>query len=62
MRTVVSMGSARIALCAAMPCCVPVAHRRQEPIIAIGGGVCLDVAGLAANLYRRNTCIIKVGV
>jgi len=34
--------------------------RRQEPIIAIGGGVCLDVAGLAANLYRRNTCIIKV--
>ena len=35
--------------------------RRQELIIAIGGGVCLDVAGLAANLYRRNTCIIKVG-
>lgn len=34
--------------------------RRQEPIIAIGGGVCLDVAGLAANLYRRGTCIIKV--
>lgn len=34
--------------------------RRQEPIIAIGGGVCLDVAGLAANLYRRNTGIIKV--
>ena len=35
--------------------------RRKEPIIAIGGGVCLDVAGLAANLYRRNTPIIKVG-
>lgn len=34
--------------------------RRKEPIIAIGGGVCLDVAGLAANLYRRNTPIIKV--
>jgi 3-dehydroquinate synthase len=35
-------------------------NRRQEPIIAIGGGVCLDVAGLAANLFRRNTGIIKV--
>jgi 3-dehydroquinate synthetase len=35
--------------------------RRSDPIIAIGGGVCLDVAGLAANLYRRNTAIIKVG-
>jgi 3-dehydroquinate synthase len=35
-------------------------NRRQEPIIAIGGGVCLDVAGLAANLYRRNTPVIKV--
>jgi hypothetical protein len=34
--------------------------RRKEPIIAIGGGVCLDVAGLSANLYRRNTPIIKV--
>jgi 3-dehydroquinate synthetase len=43
-------------------CCVLLAcPRRQEPIIAIGGGVCLDVAGLAANLYRRNTGIIKVG-
>ena len=34
--------------------------RRKEPIIAIGGGVCLDVCGLAANLYRRNTPVIKV--
>lgn len=34
--------------------------RRKEPIIAIGGGVCLDVAGLAANLYRRNTPLIKI--
>lgn len=40
--------------------CVRLACRRQEPIIVIGGGVCLDVTGLAANLYRRNTCIIKV--
>jgi 3-dehydroquinate synthase len=35
-------------------------NRRKEPIIAIGGGVCLDVAGLAANLFRRNTPLIKV--
>lgn len=35
-------------------------RRRKEPIIAIGGGVCLDVCGLAANLYRRNTPVIKV--
>lgn len=34
--------------------------RRKEPIVAIGGGVCLDVAGLTANLYRRNTPVIKV--
>lgn len=34
--------------------------RRKEPIIAVGGGVCLDVAGLSANLYRRNTPVIKV--
>ena len=27
--------------------------------MAIGGGVCLDVTGLAANLYRRNTPVIK---
>lgn len=35
-------------------------NRRKEPIIAIGGGVCLDVAGLAANLFRRNTPVIKI--
>jgi 3-dehydroquinate synthase len=35
-------------------------NRRKEPIIAIGGGVCLDVTGLAANLYRRNTPVIKI--
>lgn len=35
-------------------------NRRKEPIIAVGGGVCLDVAGLAANLFRRNTPVIKV--
>ncbi|XP_039519962.1 2-epi-5-epi-valiolone synthase isoform X2 [Pimephales promelas] len=34
--------------------------RRTEPIIAIGGGVCLDIAGLAASLYRRRTPYIRV--
>ncbi|XP_040262505.1 2-epi-5-epi-valiolone synthase-like [Bufo bufo] len=34
--------------------------RRNEPIIAIGGGVCLDVVGLAASLYRRRTPYIRV--
>lgn len=34
--------------------------RRSEPIIAIGGGVCLDVVGLAATLYRRRTPYIRV--
>ncbi|XP_066528480.1 2-epi-5-epi-valiolone synthase [Hoplias malabaricus] len=34
--------------------------RRSEPMIAIGGGVCLDVVGLAAALYRRRTPFIRV--
>ncbi|KAJ3031511.1 hypothetical protein HDV00_008262 [Rhizophlyctis rosea] len=34
--------------------------RRNEPIIAIGGGVTLDLVGLAANLWRRNTPVIKL--
>ncbi|XP_056450135.1 2-epi-5-epi-valiolone synthase-like isoform X1 [Gadus chalcogrammus] len=34
--------------------------RRAEPILAIGGGVCLDVAGLAASLYRRRTPYVRV--
>jgi len=34
--------------------------RRSEPIIAIGGGVCLDIVGLAASLYRRRTPYIRV--
>ncbi|XP_047450832.1 2-epi-5-epi-valiolone synthase-like [Mugil cephalus] len=34
--------------------------RRSEPIIAIGGGMCLDVVGLAASLYRRRTPYIRV--
>merc|ERR1719428_692344 len=34
--------------------------RRHEPVIAIGGGVCLDVVGLAASLFRRRTPYIRV--
>ncbi|XP_076124757.1 2-epi-5-epi-valiolone synthase [Alosa pseudoharengus] len=34
--------------------------RRTEPIIAIGGGVCLDIVGVAASLYRRRTPYIRV--
>ncbi|XP_009907599.2 2-epi-5-epi-valiolone synthase [Dryobates pubescens] len=34
--------------------------RRTEPIVAIGGGVCLDIVGLAASLYRRRTPYIRV--
>jgi len=34
--------------------------RRHEPIIAIGGGVLLDIVGLAASLYRRATPYIRV--
>jgi len=34
--------------------------RRNEPVIAIGGGVCLDVVGLASTLFRRKTPYIRV--
>ncbi|WP_083884306.1 hypothetical protein [Nocardia higoensis] len=34
--------------------------RRREPVVAIGGGVLLDVVGLAASLYRRGTPYIRV--
>jgi transaldolase len=34
--------------------------RRLEPVIAIGGGVCLDVVGLAASMFRRRTPYIRV--
>ncbi|MBU3589067.1 sedoheptulose 7-phosphate cyclase [Polynucleobacter sp. 80A-SIGWE] len=34
--------------------------RRSEPLIAIGGGVLLDVAGMAAGLYRRGVPYIRV--
>lgn len=35
-------------------------NRRRDLVIAIGGGVCLDVCGMAAALYRRGTPIVKV--
>lgn len=34
--------------------------RRGGTIVAIGGGVCLDVAGLAAAIYRRGVRHVKV--
>merc|ERR1712216_1066500 len=34
--------------------------RRTEPVLAIGGGVCLDVVGCAASLFRRRTPYIRV--
>ncbi len=34
--------------------------RKSEPLIAIGGGVLLDIVGLAASLYRRGVPYIKV--
>jgi 3-dehydroquinate synthase len=34
--------------------------RRTEKVIAIGGGVVLDVAGLAASLYRRGVPYVRV--
>lgn len=35
-------------------------HRRDEPIIAIGGGVLTDVVGFIASSYRRSVPHIKV--
>lgn len=34
--------------------------RRSEPVIAIGGGVLMDVVGFAASIYRRGIPYIKV--
>ncbi|MDT3399396.1 sedoheptulose 7-phosphate cyclase [Streptomyces sp. B1866] len=34
--------------------------RRREPVIAVGGGVLLDVVGLACSLYRRSTPYVRV--
>ncbi|AUG80765.1 2-epi-5-epi-valiolone synthase [Kitasatospora sp. MMS16-BH015] len=34
--------------------------RRGEPVIAVGGGVLMDVVGLACSLYRRSTPFVRV--
>jgi 3-dehydroquinate synthetase len=34
--------------------------RRSEPIIAIGGGVVLDIVGFAAGIYRRGTPWLRI--
>lgn len=34
--------------------------RRTAPIVAIGGGVCCDICGLAASLHRRGVPHIKI--
>jgi len=34
--------------------------RRSEPVIAVGGGVLLDIIGLAASLYKRGVPYIRV--
>lgn len=34
--------------------------RRDEPIIAIGGGVIMDIVGLAAALYRRGIPYLRI--
>ena len=35
-------------------------NRRNEPIICIGGGVTLDIVGLASSMYRRGVPYIRV--
>lgn len=34
--------------------------RRSEPIIAVGGGVLLDIVGFAASIYRRGAPYIRI--
>jgi 3-dehydroquinate synthase len=34
--------------------------RRHEPILAMGGGVLMDIVGLAASLYRRSTPYVRI--
>jgi len=34
--------------------------RRMDPVIAIGGGVCMDIVGFAASIYRRRTPYVRV--
>ncbi|MEK8172831.1 hypothetical protein NKH77_38905 [Streptomyces sp. M19] len=34
--------------------------RRTEKVLAVGGGVVLDVAGFAASMYRRGVPYVRV--
>lgn len=34
--------------------------RRREPVVAVGGGVLLDIVGFAASVYRRGTPYIRI--
>lgn len=34
--------------------------RRSEPVVAIGGGVLLDIVGFAASIYRRSAPYIRI--
>lgn len=34
--------------------------RRSDPVVAIGGGVLLDIVGFAASIYRRGTPYIRI--
>jgi 3-dehydroquinate synthetase len=34
--------------------------RRARPVVAIGGGVLLDIVGLACSLYRRGTPYVRI--
>lgn len=34
--------------------------RRSEPILAVGGGVLLDVVGVVSSLYRRHTPYVRI--
>lgn len=35
-------------------------QRRSEPVIAIGGGVLLDIVGFAASMYRRGIPYVRI--
>lgn len=36
------------------------ALRRRTPILALGGGVVLDIAGFAASIYRRGVPVVRI--
>lgn len=40
--------------------CIEYKLERREPIIAIGGGVLLDIVGFVASIYRRGVPYIKI--